>query len=141
MSGVTETRSYELSLYDGSIDPDLIMVLVDYNNTWQRPKRVSLSSLITGAFEEKSASLLHIERDRLTGLSSHYVTEDFDTPFASIPIGRQFLHVYRSVDLGGGQTVDELVPIYGVEVTTTGFSFYIRAEEILTDVICEYLFL
>jgi hypothetical protein len=134
---VEETRPYELGLYDGSLDPNSIMVPVDYNNTWPRPKRYPLANFIVGII----SGIFHIESGRLTGLTSHYVTHDFERDFDEIPIGRKNLHVYRSYTLGDGKVIDKQVPIYNLDVTITGFSFYIEPTESLTGVIVEYLWL
>jgi len=135
---VEETRPYELGLYDGSLDSSTVMVPVD-NSAWPRPKRLPLSEF--GDALKSSVIGNHIESGRLTGLSDHYVEVEFDTAFDDIPVGRKNLHVYKSEDLGGGETVDMTVPIYGLGVTVNGFSFYIKASESLTDVVVEYIFL
>lgn len=134
---IEQTRPYELGDYDDTLDSSDIYVAVDYNNSWSRPKRYPLSSFGGGL---KSASISHIESGRLAGLSNHYVEVTFDTAFSDIPVGRKNLHVYRVTDLGGGETVDMTVPFYGLGVTTTGFSFYIKSSESLTNVVIEYMF-
>ena len=147
---VEQTRPYEAPLYvqlepgdPGYLDPDQVQLVVD-NSGWSKPKRIPYSAFGNGLMVPTPGSTSggsHIERGRMTGLSNHYVTQDFVVAFADIPVGRQFLHVYRVNDLGGGETVDDLVPIYGVDVTNTGFSFYIKSDEDLTGIIVEYVFL
>lgn len=138
---VTETRPYELGDYLGDKDPDEVYIPVDHAD-WPRPKHIPMSGFITDPL--KSGSLgngFHVESGRLTGLTNRYVTQDFDVDFNEIPTGRKNLHVYRVEDLGGGETVDTDVTIYGLDVTPTGFSFYISADESLSGVVVEYLFI
>ena len=135
---VEQTRPYELGLYDGSLDPSTVMVPVD-NSAWSRPKRLPLSEF--GDALKSGEIGVHIESGRLSGLSNNYVEVEFDTAFDDIPVGRKNLHVYRVLDLGGGKTVDLIIPIYGLGVTVDGFSFYIEDTEDLTGIVCEYLFI
>lgn len=138
---VEQTRPYEESLYDGSIDASQIMVIVDYYG-WPRPKRYPLQSI---GVAEKSASVSgsHTEKGRLTGLTAYYVEVEFDEAFDDIPVGRKNLNVYRVNENGGGtgKATDDEVLIYGLGVTVSSFSFYIDDTEDLSGVIVEYLFI
>jgi hypothetical protein len=134
---IKQTRPYEESLYDGSLDPSNVMIVVDFSG-WSRPKRYALESI---GVASGGGGTSQIETGRLTGLSSNFVEESFGSSFSDIPIGRKNLHVYRIQDLGGGKTIDLTIPIYGLTVTTDGFSFYIDDDESLTGIIVEFLFI
>lgn len=136
---VTQTRPYELGLYDGTKPSTEVMISVDHPD-WVRPKRYPLSSFSIGEGGEIIITN-HIESGRITGLSSHYVEVTFDATFDSVPVGRGNLYVYKTFDPGDGKVVDLDIPIYGIEVSTSGFSFYIEETESLTGVICEYQFM
>ena len=137
---VTQTRTYELGLFDGISKPlPEVMIEVDHAD-WSRPKRFPLAGFTLGEGGEIIISN-HIEKDIVGGLTDHFVEITFTTPFDSVPVGRGNLYVYKEIDLGGGKSSDQDVPIYNLQVTASGFSFNIEDTEDLTGIYFEYLFM
>lgn len=134
---VEQTRIYELGLYDQSLDPATVMIPVE-NSSWDRPKRLPLSLLDTTG----GGGGIHVEKDRLTGLSSRTVTVTFGTAFSSIPVGD--VKCYRMYEQPDG-TYQKQDVIWGFpnanQPTISGFTLEISADESLTDVIVEYSYM
>lgn len=132
---VEQTRPYELGLYDGSEDSSTVMVTVD-KSTWDKPKRYALSN-----FGEVSGSSVHVEKDRLTGLSSHSVSVEFDSAFDTVPVGD--VQVYRMVEIVSGKWRKEEV-LWGFDdanqPSLLGFDLTIDSEEDLSGIIIQYLY-
>jgi hypothetical protein len=120
----------------GYIDPSNIYLPVDNSTeSWSEPKKISFSSLLLTSG--------NIQAGRVSGLSSRTVSVTFDTPFSSQPYGRE-PDVYRMVEQSDG-TYRRYNVRWGFsdmnQPTTTGFSLEIHADEDLTGVIIEYLYL
>jgi len=135
--GVEQTRPYEEGLYDQGLDPSTIMIIVD-NSAWSRPKRLPLSYLDTTG----GTGGAHIEKDRLTGLSSRTVTVTFDLSFSSIPVGE--VKCYRMYEQPDG-TFQKQDVIWGFpdanQPTLSGFTLIISTDEDLTGVVIEYVYM
>jgi hypothetical protein len=86
---------------------------------------------------------IHIEKGRLTGLSSKSVSVTFDTAFSSTPVGIGNIKVYRMFEVVTGKWIAQDVQFYfgsATPVITTGFSLTIETAESLTGAILEYEF-
>ena len=83
------TRPWELEPFDGLEEE--VAYMVDHPS-WALPKRAI--SLPVGG------SPIHIESDRMTGLSSREITVTFDSAFSSMPIGD--VKVYRMKQVSAG---------------------------------------
>ena len=138
---LTQTRTYELDLYvqlnpgdPGYINPDELMFLVDHS-TWDEPRRMPSANF------GESGSLVHIEKDTLTGLVSRSVSVTFGAVFTAVPVTVGF-NVYRYV-VSGASYVKENV-LYKIAgsgwLTTTGFAITIDDSESLTGVYIDYYF-
>jgi hypothetical protein len=134
---VEQTRPYEEGLYDQGLDPSTVMIIVD-NSAWSRPKRLPLSYLDTTG----GTGGAHIEKDRLTGLSSRTVEVEFDLAFSSIPVGD--VKCYRMYEQPDG-TFQKQDVIWGFtdanQPTISGFTLTISTDESLTGVIIEYSYM
>lgn len=120
----------------GYIDPSNIYIPVDNTTeSWPEPKKIAFSSLLLTSG--------HIEAGRISGLGSRTVSLTFDSAFSSQPYGRE-PDVYRMVEQADG-TYRRYSVRWGFsdmnQPTTTGFSLEIHADEDLTGVIIEYLYL
>jgi len=118
------------------IDPSNIYLPVDNSTeSWAEPKKIPFSSLLLASG--------HIEAGRVSGLSSRTVSVTFDQSFSGQPYGRE-PEVYRMVQQSDG-TYRRYDVRWGFsdasQPTTTGFSLEIHADESLTGVIIEYLYL
>jgi hypothetical protein len=133
---VEQSRPYELGLYDQGLDPSTVMISVD-NAAWPRPKRLPLSYLDTTG----GTGGAHIEKDRLTGLSSRTVTVTFDLEFSSIPVGD--VKCYRMYEQPDG-TYQKQNVIWGFpnvnQPTLSGFTLEISTDEDLSGIVVEYIY-
>jgi len=134
---VEQTRPYELGVYAQDLDPSTVMITVD-NSSWSRPKRLPLSYLDTTG----GTGGTHIEKDRLTGLSSRTVTVEFGIAFTSIPVGD--VKCYRMYEQPDG-TFQKQDVIWGFpdanQPTLAGFTLDISTDESLTGIVVEYSYM
>lgn len=141
-----QTRPYEEDLYvqlnpgdPGYIAASDLMYLVDHSS-FTRPKRQPASNF------GESGSVIHIEKDTLTGLSSASVSITFATAFSVTPIGD--VKCYRMVEMPDG-TYRKQDVLWGFTTSAmpllTGFSLTISSTEIsptegLTGIIVQYIY-
>lgn len=138
---LTQTRPYEEDLHvqlnpgdEGYVAPEDIMLLLD-NENFDRPRRIPWVNLGGGGTGS------HIERDRLTGLSSRSVTVEFDAAFTSQPAGNVWVYRMEEVVSGMWRRKDVLFGFTNAnQPTTAGFSLAIDEGENLTGVVVEYIF-
>lgn len=118
----------------GYVAPSAIYIALDSSSYTGDPKRFALSNLISDT---------HVEKGRLSGLSSRSVSVTFDSAFSGTPIAVTF-EVYRYSDIGGGKYVKQRNVAYYLSgaswVTTTGFAIEIDTSESLTGLFVEYYF-
>ena len=137
---LVQTRPYEEDLYvqlspgdTGYVAAADLMYLVDHSS-FTRPKRQPTSNF------GESGSVVHVEKDTLTGLSSASVAITFTTAFTVTPIGNVECYrmsampdgTYRKVDVLWGFTTSAM-PLL------TGFSLTIN-EASLTGIIVQYIY-
>lgn len=138
---LTQTRVHELDLYvqlepgdPDYINPDELMFLVDHS-TWDEPKRMPSANF------GESGSLVHIEKNTLTGLASRNVSVTFGATFSAVPVTVAF-NVYRYTSQSGSYVKENV--LYTVSgsswLTTTGFAITIDNSESLTGIYIDYYF-
>jgi len=137
-----QQRPNERPLYDPlGVDYkpwDEIQVLLD-NEDWENTKRYPATGF------GGSGSSAAYAKETLTGLLSKTVDEIFNVPFSSTPQAVNFkVYRYYEVESGSGEYVrkDVTFSISGSGwITTTGFTIQIDADESLTGVYIDYLFM
>ena len=134
---LTQSRIHEKDGFvnDGTYSLDDVKIAVDHPD-FTDTQNFPLSSV------GLSSGGTHIERGRLTELSSRSVSVTFDTAFSNAPIGKVW--VYRMAEMPDGNYREQDV-LWGftssTKVSTTGFSIAIDSSESLTNVVVEYYFL
>jgi hypothetical protein len=117
----------------GYIAPSDVFFAVDSNSFTGESKKQSV--------EDYMASVLHVEQDRLTGLSSRSVVVVFGSAFVSIPKGKE-PDVYRISPYGSVYRRESV--LWGFDdpnqPSKTGFALTIDADESLTGIVIEYFY-
>jgi len=132
---LTQTRPKDLVAYDpdaeGAPDVTELEFVVDHS-TFAKPKSFSQMAM--------SSLLGHIEKDRLTNLSSASVSVVFGSAFSSVPTGE--VRVYRMDPMDGGYIRQMVNWVFDDinQPSTTGFNLTINSSESLTGVVLEYNF-